>query len=43
MPDFENKRDFLKALAAASIHGRQANFGVHFASTLAKILNRFSR
>ena len=43
MPDFDTKEDFLKALAAATIHGRQANFGVHFASTWAKIVNRFNR
>jgi predicted metal-dependent phosphoesterase TrpH len=43
MPDFDTKEDFLKSLAAARVHGRQASFGVHFASTWAKVLNRFSR
>lgn len=43
MADFDGPQEFLKSLAGATVEGRQASFGVHFASTWAKVLNYFGR
>jgi len=43
MPDFKDRTDFLESLKAGEIRGRQSGYTVHFASTLAKILNYFGR
>jgi len=41
MPEFNNKEEFLKSLAAGKIYGRRSNFTVHFGSTWARLKRWF--